>query len=342
MPTAKTSLTSTALQRGARASTTRRAALAVLSAVCLSPVVAQAQAQAYPNRPIKLISGATAGSASDIVARSVAEKLQAELGVSVVVENKAGAAGTLGIQALLGAPADGHTVLVYTSAHTVLPLINKVAYDPLKDFSAITPLAIVPNVMVVSPAKGYKSVQDVINAAKDKPGQLNYASVGLGSATYMSAEKFKLATGIDAVHVPYKGSPEAITETMTGRVDYFFAPLVSALPMIKAGKLQALAVGTPKRSAQLPDVPTLAESGVAKADYLFWTGMLVPSKTPRDVVQRLNQLSLKALQSAEVKERLASLGAEPLPMSPEQFDAMIREEMVANAAIIKAAGIKSE
>ena len=342
MPTAKTSLTSTALQRGASASTTRRAALAVLSAVCLSPVVAQAQAQAYPNRPIKLISGATAGSASDIVARSVAEKLQAELGVSVVVENKAGAAGTLGIQALLGAPADGHTVLVYTSAHTVLPLINKVAYDPLKDFSAITPLAIVPNVMVVSPAKGYKSVQDVINAAKDKPGQLNYASVGLGSATYMSAEKFKLATGIDAVHVPYKGSPEAITETMTGRVDYFFAPLVSALPMIKAGKLQALAVGTPKRSAQLPDVPTLAESGVAKADYLFWTGMLVPSKTPRDVVQRLNQLSLKALQSAEVKERLASLGAEPLPMSPEQFDAMIREEMVANAAIIKAAGIKAE
>ena len=169
--------------------------------------------------PIKLISGATAGSASDIVARSVAEKLQAELGVSVVVENKAGAAGTLGIQALLGAPADGHTVLVYTSAHTVLPLINKVAYDPLKDFSAITPLAIVPNVMVVSPSKGYKNVQDVINAAKDKPGQLNYASVGLGSATYMSAEKFKLATGIDAVHVPYKGSPEAITETMTGRVD---------------------------------------------------------------------------------------------------------------------------
>jgi len=342
MPTAQTSLTSTALQRGARASTTRRAALAVLSAVCLSPVVAQAQAQAYPNRPIKLISGATAGSASDIVARSVAERLQAELGVSVVVENKAGAAGTLGIQALLGAPADGHTVLVYTSAHTVLPLINKVAYDPLKDFSAITPLAIVPNVMVVSPSKGYKSVQDVIHAAKDKPGQLNYASVGVGSATYMSAEKFKLATGIDAVHVPYKGSPEAITETMTGRVDYFFAPLVSALPMIKAGKLQALAVGTPKRSAQLPDVPTLAESGVAKADYLFWTGMLVPSKTPRDVVQKLNQLSLKALQSAEVKERLASLGAEPLPMSPEQFDAMIREEMVANAAIIKAAGIKAE
>jgi tripartite-type tricarboxylate transporter receptor subunit TctC len=232
--------------------------------------------------------------------------------------------------------------MVYTSAHTVLPLINKVSYDTLRDFSAITPLALVPNVMVVSPSKGYKTVKDVVDAAKAKPGQLNYASVGVGSATYMSAEKFKLASGIDAVHVPYKGSPEAITETMTGRVDYFFAPLVSALPMIKAGKLIALAVGTPKRSAQLPDVPTLSEAGIAKADYLFWTGMLVSSKTPRDIVQKLNQLSLKALQSPEVTERLASLGAEPMPLSPEQFDAMIRAEMVSNAEVIKAAGIKTE
>jgi len=300
------------------------------------------QAQNFPNRPIKLISGATAGSASDIVARSVAEKLQAEFGVPVVVENKAGAAGTLAIQSLLNAPADGHTVLVYTSAHTVLPLINKVSYDPLRDFSAVTPLAIVPNVMVVSPAKGYKTVKDVVEAAKSNPGQLNYASVGVGSATYMSAEKFKLATGINAVHVPYTGSTEDITETMAGRVDYFFAPLVSALPMIKSGKLLALAVGTPKRSAQLPDVPTLTEAGVEKADYLFWTGMLVPSKTPKDIVIKLNQFSLKALQSAEVKDRLAGLGAEPMPMSPDQFDGMIRAEMQTNAEIIKAANIQAK
>lgn len=320
----------------------RRTALVALLSLITFTGALPALAQSFPSRPIKLISGATPGSASDIVARSVAEKLQAEFGVTVLVENKAGAAGTLGIQALLGAPADGHTVLVYTSAHTVLPLINKVSYDPLRDFSAITPLAIVPNVMVVAPSKGYKTVKDVIDAAKAKPGQLNYASVGLGSATFMSAEKFKLATGIDAVHVPFKGSPEAITETMTGRVDYFFAPLVSALPMIKSGKLTALAVGTPKRSSQLPDVPTLTEAGVNKADYLFWTGMLVSSKTPNDIVQKLNQFSLKALQSPEVKERLAGLGAEPLPMSPEQFDAMIRAEMTTNADIIKAAGIKTE
>jgi tripartite-type tricarboxylate transporter receptor subunit TctC len=299
-------------------------------------------AQAFPSKPIKLISGATAGSASDIIARSIAEKLQNEFGVSVIVENKPGAAGTLAIQTILNSPADGHSVFVYTGAHTVLPLLNKVSYDPVKDFSAVVPLAVVPNVMVVSPNKGYKSVKDVVAAAKNMPGQLNYASAGLGSATHMSAEKFKLATGIDAVHVPYKGSPEAITETMTGRIDYFFAPLVSALPMIKAGKLIPLAVSTTKRSSQLPDVPTLAEAGVAKSEYLFWIGMLVSSKTPRDIVNKLNQSTLKALQDNEVKERLVSLGAEALPMTPEQFDQLIKDELTANAVVIKAAGIKSE
>jgi tripartite-type tricarboxylate transporter receptor subunit TctC len=289
-----------------------------------------------------LISGATAGSASDIIARSIAEKLQSEFGVSVFVENKPGAAGTVAIQTIFNSPADGHSIFVYTGAHTVLPLINKVSYDPVKDFSAVTPLAVVPNVMVVSPNKGYKSVKDVVAAAKDKPGQLNYASAGLGSATHMSAEKFKLATGIDAVHVPYKGSPEAITETMTGRIDYFFAPLVSALPMIKAGKLIPLAVSTSKRSSQLPDVPTLAEAGIAKSEYLFWIGMLVSAKTPRDIVNKLNQSTLKALQDNEVKERLVGLGAEAMPMSPEQFDQLIKDELISNAAVIKAAGIKSE
>ena len=299
-------------------------------------------AQTFPSKPIKLISGATAGSASDIIARSIAEKLQSEFGVSVFVENKPGAAGTVAIQTIFNSPADGHSIFVYTGAHTVLPLINKVSYDPVKDFSAVTPLAVVPNVMVVSPNKGYKSVKDVVAAAKDKPGQLNYASAGLGSATHMSAEKFKLATGIDAVHVPYKGSPEAITETMTGRIDYFFAPLVSALPMIKAGKLIPLAVSTSKRSSQLPDVPTLAEAGIAKSEYLFWIGMLVSAKTPRDIVNKLNQSTLKALQDNEVKERLVGLGAEAMPMSPEQFDQLIKDELISNAGVIKAAGIKSE
>jgi tripartite-type tricarboxylate transporter receptor subunit TctC len=315
-----------------------------LGALALLPLLfaSSTHAQAYPSKTIKLVSGASAGSASDIIGRAVAEKLQTELGVSVLMENKTGASGTIAAQSIVTAAPDGYTVFVYTGAHTVTPLISKVPYDALRDFSGVTPLAVVPNVMVVSPEKGYKTVKDVIDAAKAKPGALNYASVGVGTATYMNAEKFRIATGINAVHVPYKGSPEAITETIAGRVDYFFAPLVSALPMIKAGKLVPLAVGTTKRSAMLPDVPTLAEVGVAKSDYLFWIGMLVSSKTPRDVVQKLNAATLKALQTPEVRERLANLGADPLPMSPEGFDALIREEMVSNGEIIRAAGIKPE
>jgi tripartite-type tricarboxylate transporter receptor subunit TctC len=323
---------------------TRRLLARMLVSLAAAPLLLPyvAHAQDFPSKTIKLISGASPGSASDIVARVVGEKLQAELGVPVVVENKVGASGVIAIQATLSAPPDGHTVAVYTAAHTVVPLMNKINYDPIRDFSAVTPLAVVPNVLVVSPSKGYKSVKDLVDAAKAKPGQLNYASVGAGTATHMSAEKFRLATGIEAVHVPYKGSPEAITETIAGRVDYFFAPLVSALPMIKAGKLTALAVGTNKRSSLLPEVPTLAEAGVPRSDYLFWIGMLVSSKTPRDIINQLNQAAIKAVQSPEVKERLASLGAEPLTMSPEQFDAMIKEELASNAAIMKAAGIKPE
>ncbi len=303
---------------------------------------AQAPAAGFPNRPVKLLSGATAGSASDIIGRAVGEKLQAELGQPVVVENRSGASGSVAVQAMLQAPPDGHTISVYTAAHTVVPLISKVPYDPVKDIAAVAPLAAVPNVMVVAPAKGYRSVRDVIAAAKAAPGKLNYASVGAGTATHMSAEKFRTAAGIEVMHVPYKGSPEAINETIAGRIDYFFAPLVSALPMIKAGRLQALAMSTPRRSPLLPDVPTLAEAGVPKADYLFWIGMLVPARTPKDVILRINQATNKALQAPDVQERLAALGAEAMPMSPDQFDALIRDEFVTNAAIIKAAGIKPD
>ena len=320
----------------------RRQLLQTLGALSAAGLLPQAWAQAFPNRTIRLISGASAGSASDIIGRAIGEKLQAEFGQNVVLENRVGAGGAVAIQALQAAPADGHTIFVYTAAHTVVPLISKVTYDSVRDFSGVTPLAVVPNVMVVAPSKGYKTVKDVIDAAKARPGALNYASVGAGSATHMSAEKFKAAVGIDVVHVPFKGSPEAINETIAGRIDYFFAPLVSAIPMIKAGRLLPRAVGTQKRSALLPDVPTLTEAGIAKADYVFWIGMLVLSKTPRDVVQKINQVTLKALQAPDVRERLASLGADPLPLSPEQFDAMIKEELAANAVIIKAAGIKAE
>lgn len=311
-------------------------------AIGLSPGALAQSVKGFSNRPLRLVSGATAGSASDIIARSLADKLQAEFGVPVIVENRVGAAGAVAVQAVLSAPPDGHTIFVYTAAHTVVPLITKTSWDPLRDFSAVVPLGVVPNVLVVSPSKGWKTVRDLVDSARAKPGALNYASAGSGSATHMSAEKFKLATGIDAVHVPFKGSPEAITETIAGRIDYFFAPLVSALPQLRTGKLQALAVGTSKRSSQLPDVPTLAESGIGNAEYLFWIGMLVSSKTPKELITQLNQSTLKALDTPEVREKMSSLGADPLPMTPDQFDALIRDELNTNARIVKAAGIKVE
>ena len=313
-----------------------------IAALLSAPALAAAQTFPLPGKTVRLVSGASAGSASDIIGRAVAEKLQAEFGVPVVMENRVGASGTIAAQNILAAPADGHSLFIYTAAHTVTPLISKLPYDALRDFAGITPLAVVPNVMVTAVAGNYRSVKDVIDAARARPGQLNYASVGIGTATYMNAEKFRIATGVNAVHVPYKGSPEAITETVAGRVDYFFAPLVSALPMIKAGKLAALAVGTTRRSALLPDVPTLAEAGVAKSDYLFWVGMLVSSKTPRDIVTKINQATLRAMQAQDVRERFATLGADAMPLSAEQFDALIRDELATNAEIIKAAGVKPE
>lgn len=320
----------------------RGISIAVAAALLALGASQQVMAQAWPAKTIRLVSGASPGSASDLVGRAVSEKIQAELGVAVILENKMGAGGVIAAQHVATSAPDGYTVFVYTAAHTVTPLISKVPYYPVRDFAGVTPLAVVPNVLVVSAEKGYKSVKDLVAAGKANPGKLNYASVGVGTATYMNAEKFRASAGIDAVHVPYKGSPEAITETMTGRVDYFFAPLVSALPLIKDGRLLALAVGTSKRSSLLPDVPTALEAGVAKADYVFWIGLLVPAKTPRDVINRLNQATIKALQTADVRERLAKLGAEPFSMSPEQFDSYIKEELAQNAEIIKAAGIKAE
>ena len=301
-----------------------------------------ASAQPYPNKIIHIIVPFSPGSATDIIARTIGDKLSAGLGQPVVVENRPGAGGTIGAGVVAAAAPDGYTLLVQSSGHTVNPHIyTTLSYDTLRDFAGVTTLVNLPNVLVIAPGKGIKSVQELVAAAKAKPGPLNYASAGSGSATHMNAEKFRAAAGFDAVHIPYKGTPEAITEVIAGRVDYFFAPMVSGLPMIKDGKVLALAVGSAKRSSVLPDVPTTVEAGVAGSDYNFWIGMLAPAKTPRDIVTRLNEEVLKALQAPEVKERLAKLGAEPLPMSPEQFDAYIREELAANARIVKAAGIKA-
>jgi tripartite-type tricarboxylate transporter receptor subunit TctC len=314
----------------------------ILAALALAAATT-ANAQGFPDKPIHFVVPFTAGSGTDIVARTVAEPMSRAMGQPIIIENKPGAGGTLGAaQVAKGAP-DGYTLLVHSAGHVANPAIyTNLPYDTLKDFAGVTPLASLPNVLIVSPSKGWKTVQDLVQAAKANPGKLNYGSAGIGSATHMNAEIFRQSAGFDAVHIPFKGTPEAMTETATGRVDFFFAPLSSALPLIKDGRLQALAVGTPQRSPVLPNVPTTLESGFAKSDYVFWVAMLAPAGTPRAIVERLNAEALKALASPEVKEKLAVLGADPMPMSTSAFDAFLRSETARIAEIVKSAGIKAQ
>ncbi|RYF18652.1 MAG: tripartite tricarboxylate transporter substrate binding protein [Comamonadaceae bacterium] len=306
-------------------------------------LAAAAAAQGFPSKPIRLVVPFTAGSGTDIIARTVGEVMGRNLGQPVIVENKPGAGGTIGAAQVAKSEPDGHTILIHSSGHALNPAIyTNLPYDTVKDLTGVTPLVALPNVLVVAPAKGWKSVGDMVTAARAKPGQMNFASAGMGSATHMNAEKFKLRAGFDAQHVPFKGTPEAISDVIGGRNDFFFAPLSSALPLIKDGRLQALAVSTAQRSPALPEVPTTVEAGVPGSDYTFWVGMIVPSATPAPVVKRLHEEALKALATPEVKERLVKLGAEAFTMEPAAFNAYIRTEMDSAAQIAKAANLKAQ
>ncbi len=311
--------------------------LLALVLVLVAPRMALAD---WPEKPIRFIVPFTAGSATDIIARAIADPMAHALGQSIVVENRPGAGGTVGAGVVAKANPDGYTLLVHSAGHVANATIyTHLPYDTLRDFAGVTPIAHLPAVLIVSPAKGYASVQDLVEKARANPGKLNYGSAGNGSATHMNAELFRLAAKFDAVHVPFRGTPEAMTETATGRIDFFFAPIASALPLIKEGRLKALAVGTAQRSPQLPDVPTTVEAGYPKSDYLFWIGMLAPSATPRAVIDRLNAEVRKALDTPDVKARLETLGAEPMTMAPAEFDAFLKSETARMAGVIKAAGI---
>ena len=311
----------------------------VLAATCVP--APSALAQSYPSKPVRVIVAFTAGSATDIIARAVADTLSKALGQPVVIENRPGAGGTIAAGAVAKADPDGYTFLVHSAGHTVNPAIYpNLAYDTAKDFAGVSPLANLPNVMVAPPGR-YKTVQDVVAAGKASPAKLNFGSAGNGSATHMNAEKFRAAAGFEAVHVPFKGTPEALSETMAGRLDFFFAPIVSALQLIREGKLTPLAVGTAKRAVLLPEIPSTVELGFPGSDFNFWIGLFAPAKTPRDIVNRMNLEVTRALQSPEVRERYATLGAEPFPMKPEEFDAYVASEIELNGKIVRAAGIKA-
>jgi len=310
-------------------------------ALLVASLASGAAAQNYPSRTIHLISGVTPGSASDTTARIIAEKLQASMGQPVIVENKLGVGGLIAAAYVAHAEPDGHLISIYTSAFTVAPLIQPGPLDP-KELAPVATIGVVPTVLVVSTAKNYKNVADLVAAAKAKPGAIVATTAGIGSSTHMQLERFRLSAGIDVLQIPMKGAPDALTEVLTGRADFYFALPFQVGPQVKEGKLRALAVGAAKRSALFPDVPTTVEAGYANSDYNFWIGALVAAKTPRDIVARLNKEINAAVAAPDVRERFLKLGVDPLSMSLPDFEAMIKQELVSNAQLIKAAGIKAE
>ena len=296
----------------------------------------------YPARTIRIIVPFTPGSVTDVMGRSVSDKLAANLGQPVIVENRPGAGGTIGIAQVAKSAPDGYTLVVVSAGYAVNPVIyENLPYDSAKDLAGVIPLGNLPSVLFASPAIGVKSVQELIALAKAKPGALNYPSAGIGSASHVNAEKFLAVTGIKAVHVPLKGAPEMITETMAGRTQFGTVGISAAQSAIRDGRLIALAVSGKKRAPNLPDVPTVAEAGVPGAEFNFWIGVLAPGQTPRPIIHKLHAEFDRALQSPDVRDRHAKLGADPMPMSPEQFDAQMREDLATLGGLLRAAGVKA-
>lgn len=300
-------------------------------------------AASYPTKPIRIVIGYSAGSTVDLSARIVGQKLGEAWKQQVIADNRPSAGGIIAAQTVANANPDGYTLLSVSASHAVAPaMYSKLPYDTVKDFAGITTTVSVPAVLVVSPSLGIKTAKELIAMARAKPGQLTFSSGGIGSATHFSAELFQSLAGVNVVHVPYKGIPEMITEAMVGRVQFTLAPASNAVPFIREGKLVALAVSPAKRIAVLPDVPTLAEAGVTGYNWQTWFGLLAPAKTPRPIVQKLNQEVSRVLNLADSKERWNAIGAEPVPITPEAFDRYIGEQITLFTKLAKAANIKAD
>jgi tripartite-type tricarboxylate transporter receptor subunit TctC len=302
-----------------------------------------AQAQSWPAKPLRAIVPVGAGSSTDIVHRLVLEQLAAGLGQPIVVENRTGAGGTIGSAAVAKAEPDGYTLLANGSAHTIAPALYKaLPYDAARDFVPVVAIGSSPSVLVVAPSKGITMAQALVAAAKARPGALNFSSVGIGTATHLSAERFVSSAGINVVHIPFKGGAEAMLEVIAGRVDFFFGPVALVLPHIRDGKLAGLAVNAHKRSETLPDVPTLQESGFRDAEYPIWFGLFAPARTPGAIVEKLNHETLRALRSPALRAKLSGLGVDAMPMTPQEFQAHVQREIALNATLANKAGLKAE
>ena len=318
--------------------------LAGLTAAAAAGAQATGKEPSFPTRPIRIVVPFTPGSATDIIARVVSPRMADRWSRPVVIDNRPSAGGIIAFGIVADAAPDGHTLLVTGSnfSGSAALYAGKLPFDPVKDFSGITQFATTPLVLVVGPGLGVKSVKELIALAHEKKGQLNFASTGLGSGPHYGAELFKLAAGIGAVHVPYRGSPETLTDVMSGRVHFVLSPVLAASPLVRSGRVVALGVTTPYRAQALPDVPTIAEAGLPGFVYQGWYGMLTPGKTPRKIVNLLSGEVGQILEMPEVRERIANQGAAALRSTPEAFDKLVRDEIVTRTKVWKAAGVKAE
>lgn len=318
-------------------------ALLTLSLTLLLTVIAASgAAQNYPTKPIRLIVGSAPGGPIDFSARLAAQKLTEALGQSVVVDNRTGAAGTIGTDYVAKSAPDGYTLLMASAATLCITpnLYPKIPYDTLKDFAPISTVAAVSYVVVVHPAIAAQSVQEFIALAKAKPGQLRYGSAGSGSVTHLGVELFRRMAGIEFVHVPYKGAGPAMIDLLGGQLDFMFDSLLTSIPLVKAGRLRALAQTGARRSVVLPDLPTLGETVLPGYDVSTWFGLVAPAKTPRELIVKLNQAIVKGLSNSEIRERLLGQGLEPIGNSPEEFSKLLREELPKWAQVVKVSGAK--
>ena len=322
----------------------RREFLSMTGAGALAAALPQqVLAQSYPNKPIKFVVGFAPGGATDVIGRLMAKKIGDALGQPIIIENRAGGSSNIGAEVVARALPDGYTfyVCAITSAINV-SLFPKLAFDFARDFEPVALFANVPNILVVHPSVPAKTVKELIDYARAQPGKLSYASSGAGTSIHLSGELFKMLAKVDMVHIPYKGSAPAMTDMIGGQVQVMFDNMPSALPHVKAGKLRALAVTSAQRSPSAPEVPTMGEAGVAGFDVQSWFGLVAPKGTPKDIIARLNAESVKALATADIKERFMELGAVPGPMSAEAFGDYIRSEIIRWSEVVKVSGAKVE
>lgn len=302
-------------------------------------VAASANAQQWPTRPIKVISPYPAGSASDTVSRVVLDEVSRLLGQPVIIEMRPGAGGSIGFASVARSDPDGYTLVTSSSSMATERVLHKsLPYDPARDFVPVALIGTSPNVLIVSKQSGFKTVADLVAAAKAKPGSMTFASAGIGSSSHMAAERFRLAAGIDVRHVPFREG--GLTEVMAGRIDFYFIPLAAAASALGNDKLAVLAVSSPSRVPILPDVPSIVEAGYPRAVFRFWNGLSAPAKTPREIIQKLHDVIDKALNSPALQEKLAKLGVEPKHISVEDFDQFFKDDLAATTQLAKEADIK--